>query len=554
MSTPFTPGELTGPQARALNELARVAEQFSRLTVAAPLSLTRPAGIPAIRVDDIGGMDIFLVEITGNSGTPPVHTGKRKTRDTSNNVIDLSPEVDYTQILNPLETAWPDGTLVAIFPIPEYKDWWWGIPIDTSSGPLPPGVPCEPAGWLADRQALIDMATATPKKVLTYKILKAATVTGIADGRCDQCMTEQGDDATAIPYPLTAFYDSVKGRWVGSVLVNYCCGCARLEIDIIEDDGDVDDDIPRVKAWLYLIDPACDASGRTQIPLHIECYTKNTVIFSGAGPALCNGVVPFPCDNAFYVIVKCEDCDMNVPECDLGCQESCAPPLYKIDTTGLFTGADAAYSGIWYLPYISDCTWRITCGTITITLTITHTDGYTGDTTITVTFGGVAVYHHTALGEHLACFDTMTLDRDSGDPALTPATIDVVPVYCETCPAFDCLDWSQTLKVSASSDDVPCINGWTKNLIWKIDNDDPDCGGVQWYENNDTPPCTTDTGFAMTCCRRVSDGRVYLVAAWNGCELTLVSVVTSPFAITWTFTGTCGIYTGTITFVVTEQP
>lgn len=51
MSTPFTPGELTGPQARALNEMARIAEQFSRLTVAPPLSLTRPAGIPAIRID-----------------------------------------------------------------------------------------------------------------------------------------------------------------------------------------------------------------------------------------------------------------------------------------------------------------------------------------------------------------------------------------------------------------------------------------------------------------------------------------------------------------------
>ena len=51
MSTPFTPGELTGPQARALNELARITEQFSRLTVAPPLSLTRPAGIPAIRME-----------------------------------------------------------------------------------------------------------------------------------------------------------------------------------------------------------------------------------------------------------------------------------------------------------------------------------------------------------------------------------------------------------------------------------------------------------------------------------------------------------------------
>ena len=79
MSTPFTPGELTGPQARALNELARVTEQFSRLTVAAPLSLTRPAGIPAIRIDlpDTTSTTLESAFIYGNgtvmnlaSGTP----------------------------------------------------------------------------------------------------------------------------------------------------------------------------------------------------------------------------------------------------------------------------------------------------------------------------------------------------------------------------------------------------------------------------------------------------------------------------------------------------
>lgn len=54
MATPFTPGELTTAQARQLNELLRTREQFARLTVAAPLRLSRPAGIPCISLDQSG--------------------------------------------------------------------------------------------------------------------------------------------------------------------------------------------------------------------------------------------------------------------------------------------------------------------------------------------------------------------------------------------------------------------------------------------------------------------------------------------------------------------
>lgn len=50
MPTPFTPGVLTAAQARQLNDLMRIAEQFARLTVSPPLSLDRAAGIPSIRL------------------------------------------------------------------------------------------------------------------------------------------------------------------------------------------------------------------------------------------------------------------------------------------------------------------------------------------------------------------------------------------------------------------------------------------------------------------------------------------------------------------------
>jgi hypothetical protein len=44
----FTPGQLTTSQARRLNELSRMMESWSRLTVSPPLNISRPAGIPTI--------------------------------------------------------------------------------------------------------------------------------------------------------------------------------------------------------------------------------------------------------------------------------------------------------------------------------------------------------------------------------------------------------------------------------------------------------------------------------------------------------------------------
>lgn len=124
----FTPGPLTSEGARQLNELVRVANAFSRLTVAAPLSLTRPAGIPAIRLDGSGlGGGAQAAQVVSSTGSPPVHTVKLVTRNSSNAVTDQSPSIQYTQVLNlrDVSTAIANGTKIEVFPIEGYPDWYW---------------------------------------------------------------------------------------------------------------------------------------------------------------------------------------------------------------------------------------------------------------------------------------------------------------------------------------------------------------------------------------------------------------------------------------------
>lgn len=78
-----------------------------------------------------------LAEITGNdAATPPVHTAKRKTRKdtaTINTVVDFDPPAEFDQVLNPLESAIPDGTLVELLPIPDFPDWWWAFPVSVAT-------------------------------------------------------------------------------------------------------------------------------------------------------------------------------------------------------------------------------------------------------------------------------------------------------------------------------------------------------------------------------------------------------------------------------------
>lgn len=64
----FTPGQLTSAQAARLNRLLKDYESLSRLSVAAPLALSRPAGVPIISFAGTagGGGNLAVVAGTGS--------------------------------------------------------------------------------------------------------------------------------------------------------------------------------------------------------------------------------------------------------------------------------------------------------------------------------------------------------------------------------------------------------------------------------------------------------------------------------------------------------
>lgn len=70
-----------------------------------------------------------LVEVVSSTGTPPVHTCTELTRDEDNNVVEPSPQVIYTQVLNPDACAWPEGARVQLYPIKDNPGWFWGEPV-----------------------------------------------------------------------------------------------------------------------------------------------------------------------------------------------------------------------------------------------------------------------------------------------------------------------------------------------------------------------------------------------------------------------------------------
>jgi hypothetical protein len=475
----FTPGEITVPQAAGLNELARVAGQFSRLTVAAPLSLTRPAGIPAIRLDATGLGDL-LAEITGNNGaTPPVHTAKRKTRDTSNNVVDYSPAQTFDKVLNPQETAWSSGTLIELVKIPDWPGWYWGFAV--GGGVVPPTLPCEPHDWLLDKLALI-----SKKKYFDVQIFAGK-------GRCS-CITEQGRDPGGFPYPWQAIYDADVGKWVLEEGLNTCCDCTRLELDV--------DDTTGTMTGQIIGDNSCDGSAPFTYDLITMCSGQGFVLFGAAGPKLCNTTLPTDCvdddcSDAFLILVTCDCCDLVNSECD-NCYESCAPSILRLPLTG-FGGANTWLNQPWYLLYQGNCTWKDDCQDITAVVGI---DG-TNRGTITVTIGGVAVYQFTVTSDPytnlIQCFAGHTLDRVSGDAGTTPATITEGAVFCQPCAA--CSNFMDLTATITSSDDCACMAG-TYDLPVVTTTE-----GVQSWET-DTPafPCGGGVQRIFASCRCNSDG------------------------------------------------
>lgn len=71
----------------------------------------------------------ILVQIVSSTGTPPVHTAIRMTRDTGNNVVEYTPFTEYTQVLNPNSVPLPAGALLEAYEIEDWPGWYWVEPV-----------------------------------------------------------------------------------------------------------------------------------------------------------------------------------------------------------------------------------------------------------------------------------------------------------------------------------------------------------------------------------------------------------------------------------------
>ena len=541
MSTRFTPGELTGPQAAALNEMARVGEQFSRLTVAPPLSLTRPAGIPAIRLDTTTLTGDVLAESTANNGAiPPVHTAKRKTRDTSNFVVDYSPLETFTQVLNPQETAWANGTLIELVKIPDWPGWYWGFAV--GGGVVPPTLPCEPHGWLLDRQALID----------THKYFDVQVFAGA--GRC-ACIMDQGRTPGSFPYPWQAKYNATADKWLLMEKIATCCDdCVQLKLDVNETTG--------IMTGQLVGTTACDASGAFTYDLVTMCSGRGYVIFGAAGPKLCNTTLVSTCaddlcDNAFLFLVTCDCCDNANITCDRCC--TCTgSPFVLFNLTG-FGGANAFLNALWVLPYQGSCTWGFTCNGVTFAYAITY-DGV-NTTHLTFTISGIATYEYDIVAgdTQISCFVNRTLTRTSGDAGTTPGTVLMEPFTCDTTPSacFKGVSTSDLLyfQFHDCTGAAACLNGLVVTLTYGVGS----CAGTGLSSWQGTfPDCTdgaTPGDICITCNTGGADNTCPLVMNINfmdmGCTgpFTIVSWTCDPFVLEVQYVDTCffGILKGRFT-------
>ena len=365
-------------------------------------------------------------------------------------------------------------------PIIDAPDLTFDPPIDTSGGgtPGPAGPPgqdgqdgqqsssdggggggCIPCGWLRDRTALIE-----GDRVLKVQIFGNAT----AGGRCE-CITDQGDDPDA-PHPWIAKYESGLGFWVLKAVAETCCGCARMGIDfalvptVVEDpSGEV---VPVVPAYgTLVVTHSCTDDEPYTYALVYECCTEDTVTFTAVGPKNCNEDMPeggWPCNNSFKVVVTCSPCDVAGTVCE-ACDGGCGGPPYW-EVQGIFTGAFSDYHGSWYLQPLGGCLWRAVCHDITVTLELTLA-GENGVATLTYTGPpGTVVYSLTETGPFHCYEDSVLSAISGGSGGATPATVDLLAIYCEPC-AGCCpgvvlpASLTATLGFTGSESCPSCLNG-----------------------------------------------------------------------------------------------
>lgn len=121
----FRPGTLTIDDAQRLNALMRTVSALDKLSVAAPLSVTRAAGVPSISLNPLFFQWVLLCEVT--AVTTGDHTVKRLTY--SSGIVDYSPATTYTSCRSATGTDLDVGTVVMMFPIPDATGNYWIVPV-----------------------------------------------------------------------------------------------------------------------------------------------------------------------------------------------------------------------------------------------------------------------------------------------------------------------------------------------------------------------------------------------------------------------------------------
>lgn len=127
----FSPGELTRADADKLSRMERMLDQLSRMTATPPLSINKSGYNPII---SLGGLNIpLLAEVISVSGS--TYTVKRKTRDSTNAVVDLTPVEQIQNVITQDGSVLVVGQLVNIQAIPDWPkpvQFWWAT---SASGP-----------------------------------------------------------------------------------------------------------------------------------------------------------------------------------------------------------------------------------------------------------------------------------------------------------------------------------------------------------------------------------------------------------------------------------
>lgn len=438
----FSPGQLTRADADKLARMERMVEALSRISATPPLSINRSGFNPVI---SLGQVNIpLLAEVTAVSGT--TYTVKRKTRDSTNAVVDLLPVQSIENVITADGSILTVGQQVFIQAIPDWPlpmQYWWAISVVGTGGfcAEPRGL-----GWL------LDVPEATCLQI---------RMTG-GWGRFADIPTESRALAG------TAVYISGFGLtgWLASKMKTTCCGCggalfqitgeftATLQLMGIHISCLTSSGIDAIATIDMKMEPgaaACDPE--TGEPM---------VTFVSNDARACNGDL-VECENVFRMTVSCYDCPP--PNCSCVCVGE-SPMSWYYDVLNTF--ADEEWNGFWVIAYddtaVDGCTWVGYCEPTTITSTLEFVN--TPGSPVWRLTHGTAIYEIAKSSWSPSGSNTLTYV--SGAPGAHPATITIAPVIpldlTTGIPDPNRCAPPDTLTFSIDAPDCPLLDGFTTTV------------------------------------------------------------------------------------------